>query len=231
MSSSASTPRRLGRPPKSEATNTRERLLDAALTLFSNKGFAGTSVREIAERTGIRDSAIYSHFSGKQAIFDALLSEVGLLDLSVLGLAPEQLADEAPADAIGKLVDKIMTAFDRPRARRFASVLIREGMIGRAGKGRSLADAIAEVQRQLHEPMRSWMRQGLVRDDFSAEQLVWELLAPVGNARFVYLHAQAGREDRRLGHELVRQHVRFFVSCVLTDGATEAGSNDPLTKE
>jgi hypothetical protein len=40
------------------------------------------------------------------------------------------------------------------------------------------------------------MEAGLVRDDFSAEHLVWELLAPVAYARLLYLHGRAAEEER-----------------------------------
>lgn len=51
--------------------STRERIVDEALTLFSTKGYAGTTVRDIANAVGIRDASLYKHFPGKRAIFDA----------------------------------------------------------------------------------------------------------------------------------------------------------------
>ncbi len=56
--------------------NTKERILDASLDLFSVKGFEGVSVKEIAEVVGIKDSSLYKHFSSKQEIFDTLLEEM-----------------------------------------------------------------------------------------------------------------------------------------------------------
>jgi len=52
---------------------TRDALLDAALDGFSRNGFAGTSIRDLARATGIRESSVYKHFPSKQAIFDALV--------------------------------------------------------------------------------------------------------------------------------------------------------------
>ncbi|SDE50243.1 TetR/AcrR family transcriptional regulator [Limimaricola pyoseonensis] len=45
----------------------------AALRLFAERGYAAVSVRDIAERVGIRPSAIYNHFPGKQDILVGLL--------------------------------------------------------------------------------------------------------------------------------------------------------------
>lgn len=48
--------------------NTKEKIFDVALDLFSKKGYDSVSLREIAEEVGIRKSSIYSHYSSKEAI-------------------------------------------------------------------------------------------------------------------------------------------------------------------
>lgn len=57
---------------------TRKQILDASLRLFSEKGFARTSVRDIARGAGITDAAIYYHFSSKRELFEALFEERGI---------------------------------------------------------------------------------------------------------------------------------------------------------
>lgn len=53
--------------------STKEQILHQALTLFSVKGFEAVSMREIGAAVGIRESSIYKHYSGKQAILDAIV--------------------------------------------------------------------------------------------------------------------------------------------------------------
>lgn len=53
--------------------NTRQKILDAALELFSVQGFEATSISQLAEAVGIRKASLYSHFENKQAILDTLL--------------------------------------------------------------------------------------------------------------------------------------------------------------
>lgn len=55
---------------------TKERIIEAALTLFSRQGFEGTSVKNIADAVGIKDSSLYKHFKSKQEIFDTIVSEM-----------------------------------------------------------------------------------------------------------------------------------------------------------
>ena len=55
---------------------TKEKIIEEALTLFSQKGFKGTSVKNIADAVGIKDSSLYKHFHSKQEIFDTILEEM-----------------------------------------------------------------------------------------------------------------------------------------------------------
>lgn len=48
--------------------NTKKKIFDVALDLFSKKGYDSVSLREIAEEVGIKKSSIYSHYSSKEAI-------------------------------------------------------------------------------------------------------------------------------------------------------------------
>jgi AcrR family transcriptional regulator len=80
MTTAAVPPGRVGRPrAKDPATPSvlpaRQQILDASAVLFAESGFAGTSTRAIAERVGIRQQSLYSHFGGKDDILAELLSD------------------------------------------------------------------------------------------------------------------------------------------------------------
>ncbi|MER7558730.1 helix-turn-helix domain-containing protein [Nocardioides sp. NPDC126508] len=53
----------------------REQILEAAARLFTSKGYAATSTREIAETVGIRQASLYYHFAGKGEIVTELLAQ------------------------------------------------------------------------------------------------------------------------------------------------------------
>src|ERR1700730_9371128 len=53
--------------------NTRERLLDAARSVFASSGFHGASVEEIASAAGFSTGALYSNFDGKEDLFLVLM--------------------------------------------------------------------------------------------------------------------------------------------------------------
>lgn len=45
--------------------NTKEKIFNVSLDLFSQKGYDSVSLREIAEEVGIKKSSIYSHYSSR----------------------------------------------------------------------------------------------------------------------------------------------------------------------
>ena len=49
------------------------RIMDAAEDLFATQGYDGTSLRQIADAVGIKEPGLYNHFSGKQALYEAVL--------------------------------------------------------------------------------------------------------------------------------------------------------------
>lgn len=55
--------------------DTKRKILEKALELFSNDGYDSVSMGEIANAVGIKAPSLYNHYSGKQAIFDAIVEE------------------------------------------------------------------------------------------------------------------------------------------------------------
>lgn len=58
--------------------DTKKRILDEALTLFSEKGYANVFVADIAEAVGIKAPSLYKHYKSKRDIFNAILNEMKL---------------------------------------------------------------------------------------------------------------------------------------------------------
>jgi AcrR family transcriptional regulator len=68
----------------STAGGTRARILDVALELVTERGYAGMSIRDLAERLDLTTAAMYYHFASKEALLDALVAplQTGLEELS-----------------------------------------------------------------------------------------------------------------------------------------------------
>ena len=57
-----------------ERIKTKDRILLAALDLFSEKGYDQTSIDLVAEAVGIKGPSIYAHYKGKEDILDSLIA-------------------------------------------------------------------------------------------------------------------------------------------------------------
>jgi AcrR family transcriptional regulator len=89
---------------------TREKILDVALDLFTDQGFDGTSMREIAGRLGLTKPSIYYHFASKEEILLALHMRVHELSKAALErLSGQPVTLDSWGSALSELLDQ-MTA-------------------------------------------------------------------------------------------------------------------------
>lgn len=65
--------------------STRDALVDSAVELFTKRGYAGTSLDEVAKRARVTKGALYHHFNGKQALFEAAFDTVETKAMRRLG--------------------------------------------------------------------------------------------------------------------------------------------------
>jgi len=123
------TARRRTRLTRGESqTRTRERLLDAAVEVFAERGLAGASVEEIADRAGYSKGAVYSNFASKTDLALAVLERRNQQQLQALatlipalGDQPAFWADQATTGSAGPwdalLAELLVTARYDPQLR------------------------------------------------------------------------------------------------------------------
>jgi AcrR family transcriptional regulator len=152
----------VSRPKNADGQRTRQAILDAAFDLFADKGYFGTSLRDVARVVGIRESAIYNYFASKDALFEALIAAEQHTKL-------ERLASIAgSAGTSGRaLLEQIATAslesFLAPRQQKLFRILMSDG-IRLAKLGRiNLFDRLGGGRELLQDLMRRLMREGLLR--------------------------------------------------------------------
>jgi AcrR family transcriptional regulator len=69
-----------GRKPRADGLEARARILDSAESLFSERGFYGTSVRDITDHAGVRLASVNYHFTSKETLFrDVLVRRADVL--------------------------------------------------------------------------------------------------------------------------------------------------------
>ena len=86
-------PSALQTAPSRRGEHTADRILDEAEALFAEHGFAGTTLRDVAARVGIRNPSLYNHFDGKEALYRAVLER---------GIGPALVSLEQHTDEQGQ---------------------------------------------------------------------------------------------------------------------------------
>lgn len=62
------------------SVQSKEKLIDTALELFSSQGYTGTTVKDIAKEAGVTDGLIYHYFSSKEELLHAVLAKHNFLE-------------------------------------------------------------------------------------------------------------------------------------------------------
>src|SRR5262245_56039100 len=198
----------MSRPRNADGQRTRRAILDAALDLFADKGYFGSSLRDIARAVGVRESALYNYFPSKDAMFDALMADED--ETKAERLAP--MLDEPIADAreaLERLAVAALASFAAPRQRKLFRILMSDG-IRLAKTGRlNMHERLGHERARSHEVMRRLIREGWLR---AAEP---ETLAiAFGSPLLMWRHLHAIQPDLPLVKDpelFARQHVDQFL--------------------
>ncbi|WP_327365933.1 TetR family transcriptional regulator [Streptomyces sp. NBC_01217] len=92
--------------------NARGRLEQAAMELYSERGFEQTTVTEIARRAGLTERTFFRHFADKREVLFAGAASLQELLVSALAGAPESAA---PIDAVAAALDAAAAVFEERR--------------------------------------------------------------------------------------------------------------------
>jgi AcrR family transcriptional regulator len=111
-----------------ERTNTRERIVEAALRLFSERGTTGVSVREVADAAGVTVPGLYYHFASKADLIREVYAAHGVTE----GWDPDQdFVPPPPGPVVDRIVAQAEHEFARMRANReFLRHMQREDVLG-----------------------------------------------------------------------------------------------------
>lgn len=93
---------RVGRSRQHQAKARHDDLLEVALKLFAEQGFAATSIKDIAKRAGVAPGLLYHYFPSKEDLLNAVLKEHSFLPQlrELLRLAHEQPAEAVLLDVV-----------------------------------------------------------------------------------------------------------------------------------
>jgi AcrR family transcriptional regulator len=177
----------MSRPKNADGQRTREAILEAALRLFADKGYFGTSLRDVASAVGVRESALYNYFKSKEALFEALiLAHRQDKDERLAEFAAAPIADGRAL--LERLTMASLESFVTPREERLFRLLMSDGIrLARTGRI-NLYERLGSGRERLQEIMRRLMRDGFLRTadpqltaiHFFAPLMVWRQMHAAG---------------------------------------------------
>jgi TetR/AcrR family transcriptional regulator, transcriptional repressor for nem operon len=184
----------MGRPPLSEARETRRDIVRAAQDLVQTRGFNGFSYLDIAERLGIRKATIHYYFPSKDDLALALMDDY----LARFERWTEKVADEEPGPA------RLKRYFD------FFLVLAGDGSRicpcgALASDWNTLSPPVQAAVQRLIDAHRTWLAANLGRGRRAAEQ-----------AQFVFASIQGAMQTARAQSNVgvFRSALRQIASAV-----------------
>lgn len=205
--------------PSSRATpkgrRTRERILDTAEALFAEHGFAGTTLRDVADAAGLRIPSLYNHFAGKEALYAAVLDRGIRPVLDLLGEAVAA-GPEGPTRRRA-LVGRVLGALARRPA--LARLVQHEVLAGGERLQPVLRGWIKTAFGQAEETIRAL--PGARRWDEAQIPLLVMALYQVAVGYFAMAPLmRALRDEDLLSEEALARQTRFFgdlVAALLPD--------------
>jgi AcrR family transcriptional regulator len=201
-------------PAVAEDGSTRQRILDEALVLFAGKGFAGTSIRQLARAVGVRESSIYNHFSGKEDIYRKLIEQWGPAAFVERLESPEYraLADDPAAFCRRCATDLIERWMDR-RERLFVAVINGEQSAFKEGRVRFYDTLFRAENERLAEYFQGFMQAGLIRS-IDARETARTFSSGLICLRMEYVNGPEGPAPRRLLEGAMARYLDTFLFLV-----------------
>ena len=187
--------------------STKERILDAALTLFAANGYNGTSVEQIAKAVGIKAPSLYKHYKGKEDILNALIDSAEARYEEMFG--SERNIGKIPEsrdEFIKVTMGRISFTMRDPIIKKTRMFLVQEQFRDERTSEVTTRHQLDGVQGMFAKILKGMMDKGLVKEDDPALLSV-ELTAPA-----VLQIARADRQPQceKDALESIEKHLRHF---------------------
>ncbi|WP_240374599.1 forespore capture DNA-binding protein RefZ [Bacillus piscicola] len=181
------------------AGNTKDKMLEAATVLFTNKGFHGTTVREIASKAEVNLSLISYYFGGKQGLLEALM--VGFLEGYLQEL--ESAVKETHADTFIKLMAMAERSLQYMKEQHLRARFVLREMTLDSTLIREITSTYLMKEKHLYTIV---LKKGMQEGTLERLPINWTIMQFRGMVTMPFLHHQYVREV----FQLHPQHNRFI---------------------
>ena len=190
-----------------DSMSTKEKILDAALTLFAENGYNGTSVEQITKAVGIKAPSLYKHFKGKEDILNALIDSAEVRYEEMFGSERNiGKIPESREEFIEMTMGRIVFTMRDPVIRKTRMFLVQEQFRNQRTSEVTTRHQLDGIQGMFAKILMGMMDKELVKEDDPA-LLSAELTAPAV--------LQIARSDRQPlceedALESIEKHLQHF---------------------
>ena len=187
--------------------STKEKILDAALTLFAENGYNGTSVEQIAKAVGIKAPSLYKHYKGKEDILNALIDSAEARYEEMFGSERNiGKIPESREEFIEMTMGRIVFTMRDPVIRKTRMFLVQEQFRNERTSEVTTRHQLDGIQGMFARILKGMMDKDLVKED-DPTLLSAELTAPAV--------LQIARSDRQPqceedALESIEKHLQHF---------------------
>ncbi|WP_158736568.1 forespore capture DNA-binding protein RefZ [Alteribacillus sp. YIM 98480] len=171
----------------SATESTKEKMLEAATILFTSKGFHGTSIREIAAKTGVNISLVSYYFGGKQGLLEALMTDFLEGYMSEL----EQAVKVTHTDAYEKMLYMAERSLTYMQQRHLRARFVLREMTLDSTLIREITSTYLMKEKHLYSIV---LKKGIQEGTFAPIPVSWTIMQFRGMVIMPYLHHQYVRE-------------------------------------
>ena len=171
--------------------SSRDKILDAAETLFAQRGYSGVVLREVAEAVGLGKSSLFHHFKNKPELYAAVCARI----LGRIGGRLEQTLAQGgtPVERLERLLDELADVLaGHPNDARLLlrSLFEDDDLPGDTAEERAAHEALEKIIVAMTALLREGMSQGQLR----AANVQHLLLTVIGQIVFPFASGDFGRE-------------------------------------
>jgi AcrR family transcriptional regulator len=210
-----------GISPEQRVTERRERLLEAALEVFTTSTFQASKVRDVCREAGLTERYFYESFSSKESLLFALAGRIIDDFIAAAGPSIEQIATDFDAGIRGAMRAVVSSLTDDPRR---ARILFVESV----GVSAAAEDRRRAVIRSLADVMRAAAEQAFgdwVRDSVEVELIARSLIGAASELLVGFVRSELPLDQE----ELILNMTRLFriVRPILAAMAAEQAGRTP----
>ncbi len=197
------------------AGDTKERILEAALELFAQSGYLGTSMSDIAGELGITKGALYKHYTSKQEILDSIVERMNKTDYEraeeyeMPETEPDGFAEAYLHTPIEKIRAYAMAQFDHWTKEHFSSNF-RKMLTLEQYRDKKLASLYHDYLAGGPAEYMAAIFRKLTDSDDEAMQLALEFYGPM----FLLYSVYDGADDKERVAPLLSAHIDRFIEKI-----------------